>query len=410
MTSSFGRSAPSEDGVGFRVGRTKRIQSGFLIVLLLSGILAISGLPAMSIISHAQQAPADNPLPTGLPSYASLVTQGNNFASLIQSSPEYKSLANGAAFYIDPHSSYGFSAGPAKQDDYEIITFFSFNRESYITADVNNETAAIMDISLTNLNSTAVIFSSSNNWSGYAAPDCAGSLFGSCYSFNSVFKAYGDIQAPSSVSAPATENKCCSFAEWTGIGEDSSGTGMSQGGWVYSGFQLSALPHANSEGYTLFVEDIYDGHAPAYYAPPSWMNGVAGQTITLTTESNTLCSFNPIMNEWFEIWQLGSSSMEQEISCISNGVAHTWGYYILESPALSQCSGGWNNFCQLPNFGTLDFTRNICTSLSSCEDINSNNNTGLVGYFITHNTQDTTTSGIPANGNSWTETWDSPGT
>lgn len=331
-------------------------------------------------------------------------------AILVQSSQEYKLLSHGITFHADPYASYGFSAGPFEQDDYEIITLFSSNHEAYIRADVNNATNTIMDMSFTNLTSTAQEFSSSNNWSGYSAPDCASSFFGSCYNFNAIIEAYGNIQAPNALSAPQTQQKCCSFGEWTGVGSNNGGQSMEQGGYGWAGFQLNPLPHANTYGYSLWVEDVYDNYPPNYISPPTWMNGVSGQTITLTTEINSLCSTNPIMNIWFEIWQLGSSSMEQEIGCIPNSVGHYWAYFILESPALPQCSGGWNNLCQLPQFNTVSLTGNVCSAYNNCEYINSNNNAGLVGWYIVHNTQDTSTSGIPSNGNQWYESWVSPGT
>jgi hypothetical protein len=202
--------------------RTKRVCSSVLALLMLSGVLVVSGLPALTNLAHAQQAPVASNVPAGLPSYSTLVTRGNYFVSLVQSSPKYRVLSNGTTFYADPYTSFGFSSGPVKQDDYEIITLYSSNRESYIRADINNATNAIIDMSFTNLNSTARVFSSSPN--------------------------------------------------------------------------------------------------------------------------------------------------------------------------------------------TIGFTGNICVSTNNCENINSNNNAGLVGTYIVHNTQDTTTSAIPSNGNSWTEAWDSPGT
>ena len=394
--------------------RAARLYSTLLIGLMVSGVLAVPGIPALSNVAHAsnmtqtQQDSAATALPLGLPNYTSLVTRGEFLVSIVQSSQQYKSLSQANTFYVDPHASFGFSAGPVKQDDYEIITLFSPNHETYIQAEVNNTTNAIIDMSFTNLTSTAREFSSSSNWSGYSAPDCANSLFGYCFNFYTVVEAYGDIQAPNSLSAPKTEQACCSFAEWTGAGNDDGGTGMVQGGYAWAGFQLRALPHANSNGYALWVEDIYDSYPPTYISPPSWMNGVSGETVTLETGALSACK--PTSSEWFEIWQLGSSSMEQVIACVPYN-AYTWGYYMLESPALPQCSAtGWNGLCQLPEFNTVSFTGNVCGLTSGCEYINSNNNAGLVGWYIVHNTQDTTTGGIPSNGNQWYESWDSPGT
>jgi hypothetical protein len=186
---------------------------------------------------------------------------------------------------------------------------------------------------------------------------------------------------------------------------------MVQGGYAWAGFQLSALPDANStsKGYAFWVENIYASQAPNYIYPPSGFNGVAGKTITLTTQEYALCSTSPIKWEWEEIWQLSSAKMSQDIGCIPNQIYY-WGYYILESPALTQCANGYDGLCQLPDFGSVSFTGNICYNSSNCIYINLSSNPGLLGYYIVHNTQDTTTGGISTNGNQWTETWDSPGT
>ena len=136
----------------------RHIYSGVLIALALSGILVVPGLTASINSTHAQQPNPTSDLPSGLPNYASLVARGNYFVTLVQSSSEYRSLSHGTAFYADPHTSFGFSSGPNKQDDYEIITLFSSNREAYIQADVNNTTSAIIDMSFTNLTSAAEPF------------------------------------------------------------------------------------------------------------------------------------------------------------------------------------------------------------------------------------------------------------
>lgn len=136
----------------------RHFYSGVLIALALSGILVVPGLTASINSAKAQQPNSTSNLPAGLPNFASLVTRGNYFAALVQSSFEYKSLSHGTAFYADPHTSFGFSSGPNKQDDYEIVTLFSSNREVYITAEVNNATGAIIDMSFTNLTSTAEPF------------------------------------------------------------------------------------------------------------------------------------------------------------------------------------------------------------------------------------------------------------
>jgi hypothetical protein len=391
------------------ITKLKAICSCALMVLLVSSILVVVELPALSVAVNAQPPSTASATTSALPSVANLVTRGNAFVTLVEQSAQFKSLAHGVSFYVDPYSSYGFSSGPVAQDDYVMITLFSSNREAIISANVNNVTGAITYMSFSNLTSIVPKDASSYNWSGYAAPDCESSLFGWCYNFNPVSEAYGNVQAPSSLTAPKTEQACCAVSEWTGIGNTASGTGMSQGGFEWQGFQLPSLPNSIN-GWALFVEDLYDNTPQIPLLPPLWMNGVAGQTITLKTQALTVCGISPLENEWWEIWQMGSSSVQHQIACVPNTYAYYWGYYILESPFGGPCAAaGWNEYCQLPDFSpTLTFTGNICSG--SCEYINSNNNAGLAGSYIVHNTQDTTTGGIPANGNQWSESWDSPGT
>jgi len=317
---------------------------------------------------------------------------------------------------VDPSASYGLSTGPVAQDDYVTVTLFSSNRDAYITADVSNVTGAITGMSFTNLTSTwyrATSCNSSCNWSGYAAQDCESEFLGICTEHYNVAEANGNVQAASSLTAPKTKDECCAIFEWTGVGNSSSGAGLLQGGYAWAGFQLSNLSDSNTHtGYAFFVENFGAGQNAIFIKPPAGFDGVKGQTITLTTEAYAICSVSPIKEDWEEIWQLGSSVYHQQIEGCIQSVS--WGYYILESPISSACTGGFGgDICQLPDFGTVSFTGNICYNSSSpsyCIDINSNSNPGLAGWYITHETQDTTTGGIPANGNQWSETWNAPGT
>ncbi len=385
----------------------------FLVAILIVPILASS--VSFSTV-HAQSNGTNNNsgLPYGAPSPTALSSSGNQLALLVEQSPQFKNLAGGKPFSIDPYSSFGYTWGPGIVPTVRII-FFSPDRVSYVVAEVANSTRSIQQIYLVNDTSPKMVFAQSANWGGYSAQDCAGSTFGWCWSAWALYKAYGNIQFPNSLTLPhgANPNACCSFAEWTGTGQNSQGSNMVQGGAAWAGMDIPTLPAANANGYSLWTEDIYDSRPPVFFTPPGWMNGVAGQTITETTVDYTVCSFNPIKDQWAQSWTLGGSSTLQYIACLPHN-SQTWAYYILEAPALPACSpGGYTGYiCQIPHFSSnncnncVSFTGIICdqNGPGTCINLNTNANP-LTNWYIQQNAQDTTTSNIAPNGNQWFETW-----
>jgi hypothetical protein len=236
-----------------------------------------------------------------------------------------------------------------------------------------------------------------------------------------LYKVYGSIQFPNSLSVPPTEAAaCCAFGEWTGSGTNNGGANMVQGGVGWAGYNLAQLPSAESNGYVLFVEDIYSSSPPAYVTPPTWMNGVTGQTIKETTWINALCSLQPEVDNWAESWTLGSNSITVTIGCIPYA-QQTWGYSVLETPTLPQCNGiGFDGVvCQAPHFANtnngacsncVSLTGNLCdeNGPGTCVNFNASGNP-TKGWYIVHNVEDVQTGGIAGGGNQWYETWLSPG-
>lgn len=268
-------------------------------------------------------------------------------------------------------------------------------------------------------------FSSSAIFGGYSAEICSSKDFGYCYSPNALSEVYA-----SNLIAPATwvpgsqyggeTQACCVLAEWTGV-TDTNGNGLTQGGVGWSGYNMPP-PSDAINGFYLFIEA--PGHEPIPIQPPSWMNGVQGQIITMYTLITGNCALpngGGGGDIWTQTWQMGSHSTSQAIACIPLSVFYM-GWSILESPSTeyegSACSNGgfpWvdgnNNLwyaCELPQFSNIDpglqFTGVICNLTPSCFNFNYNN-CADTGYYIVHNQQDTTTSGIPGGGDSWYEQW-----
>jgi len=71
--------------------------------------------------------------PCGQPSFANLSAMGNGYAAMIEQTAQFKALANGTTYHVDPYSSFGYEWGPTIPS-IEIVTLFSPNETAYITA------------------------------------------------------------------------------------------------------------------------------------------------------------------------------------------------------------------------------------------------------------------------------------
>lgn len=223
-------------------------------------------------------------------------------------------------------------------------------------------------------------------------------------------------------SAPNPENNaCCALSEWTGVATSSIGANLIQGGVLWQGYKLPTLS-GSVNGFDLFVETPTGSNPyPVLISPPSWMGGVKGDVILMNTYVYDNCAGPG--DVWWESWQYGGYVTSQSIGCYPLSY-FTYGTYILESTASkgapSLCSnqgypftlGGVQYYaCQLPEFTNggsgLPFNSvTICGQVSSnqCRGLNANGDP-VTQYWINHNAQDTTTSTIPSNGNSWYEQW-----
>jgi len=359
--------------------------------------------------------------PDGFLGASSITAVGFSLVPLITQSAEFQELSRGIHFHIEPHSSFGYTWGVGISST-ERIVLFSPDDFAYIVSEVNIGSKQIESMYFVNDTEVGTYFDLSADWGGYYAQYCTGTFFGFCNGQACCLnKVYGNVQVPDGTFAPPNPpgavNACCAFAEWTGVqsGTGSSACCLTQGGVQWSGVNYPPLPDANGLGFTLFVEYVPSpsnlGTGPVYLAPPSWMNGVAGQTITMTTEVFQNCGSGGLTNDWWQFWQMGSSSTAQEIIC--SNLSDNYGLYILETPYNpSRCStanGGYPpGLCVLPRYtygggNSIGFTGNICYNLD-CRNINSNADP-LIQDSIAHNSQDTSTSNIPGGGNSWTETW-----
>ncbi len=372
-----------------------------------------------TIINNSSSAHTFN-LPAGMPTPTNLTKMGDTLVPFIMQTARFKKLSNGAQYHVNPYSSFGYTWGPGIKST-ESITLFSPDNSSYIVTDiyVSNNTgtsnAAIYSGSLVSnktikdmyfVNATKINVSASivhsDNWGGYQEQYCSGSFFGVCTGTSSIGKVYGNIQIPSTIAAPSgATSSCCLLGEWTGVASSANGTlNLTQGGIFV---KFDNLGYWNwSTPWAFFTEYFPTQTHAIIYQPPSWFTG-SGQTVNMTTEPLANCPNGT--NNWYEIWSSGGSSTSKGIGCRSTS-SITWAESELESPGgCSGRNGNYNGFCQLPQFSNVGFTGNICPAISgTCRNINSNYDP-IIGQYIQHNSQDTSTSSISSGGNSWTESW-----
>lgn len=333
-----------------------------------------------------------------------LSDMGTVLAPEIMQTARFKELANGNVYHINPYSSFGYTWGPGMPSSERII-FFAPNNASYIIVDLYVSNSTIHDMYYTSRSNVSFGSSVSNNWGGYGAKYCnSGSP---CNSNSSLTQVYGNVTVPSTLTGPlSATHACCVFGEWTGITGGPGSGNFVQGGIVWGGYnQTSAVKNANTNGFALFVQQ--PPNSATFILPPSWMNGVQGQTIALSTLANGNCATGGLL--WVQEWKEGSSSTSQYMGC--SGGNDYYGWYIFESPAGCNGSGCYNftdngktvSVFQLPEFSGSAFTGYLCGSSFSCRPINSNNDP--VGqFFLYHRSEDVVPSTI-SGANSWIDAW-----
>ncbi len=360
------------------------------------------GLPLTYASSPTVSAPQNHfNRPAGFPDGLTIKSIGENLIPLIMQSRQFHLLAHGKAYHEKPFSSFGYTYGPTIPTSERVI-LFSPDESSYIVTEIELPSNQIQSMYFTDASQANFRFSGvqSDHYAGYRVLYCTGTFFGVCDSTGTNIAVEGTLQVPSYQNTPNGANSaCCVFGEWTGASNDQyASSALVQGGMAWSGINLAQLPNALSNGYVLWTE--YLPNPPVYYTPPSWMNGVQGQTINLSTQPYDSCSPG---NLWYaQLWNLGSNWSTQFVKCDS--VVEQYAWYVFESPPSPSCSsGGYNGYCQIPAIPNLGYTGQICLTngMQSCRNINSYSNP-IQGYYIVHTQVDLGNGDIPGGGAAWT--------
>lgn len=374
------------------------------IQLFIVSLIALAGLSNMVIGSSAAFASSLPEgglasMPQGFIGSANVSVIGETLAPVIEQSLQFKELSGGEAYHVDPTRSFGYTWGVGIPSTERII-LYSADNLSYIVAEVYVSNYTIQDIYFVDGTKIQERFqTASANYGGYYAEYCSSSLLGICLGESALSEVYGNIQIPSTISRPSSGCKgvaCAAFGEWTGVSINSGGTNLTQGGISWAGFNVTP-PSNNNNGFSLFVERLPG--AATFFTPPSGWT-VQGNTINMTSEPFANCANGGDL--WYEVWKLGTSSTTQSIGCDSPS-GNYYGWYIFEAPAGCSGTGCYSGYYQIPQVSSMGFTGNICNS-ATCRNINSNSDP-IQGYYIQHNSQDTSTGTIASGGNSWTESW-----
>lgn len=370
-------------------------------------------------------------MPAGFLGVSRLIEIGNGVVPKIMQTTQFNTLAKGIAYHTNQYS-FGYEWGPNIST--EIIMLYSPNNSTTIQTYVDTYTGKIESMSITNAsdpfanssmkmggtfgfgsfqgsnisrntaNQGFTTANSSSNFGGYSSQYCTNSLLGYCYGGASILsQVYGNIQIPGTLTKPnGATASCCQIAEWTGLSSGILGQ-LIQGGVAWSGFNMPKFKYALSNGFVLFTQ--YTGISNiTFITPPSWMNGIQGQTIKMSTAPSANCVGGGDL--WYETWQVGSYGISIPIAGSCSSPLPNYGWYIFEAPTFCNNLGGnYGGACQLPSFSTVAFTGNICNSTGSCRNINSNGDPIPYQYYIQHYSIDTATSSIPSGGNSWSESW-----
>ncbi len=395
-----------------RTRHQARLFSVLLIFILAVGVLSVFGTAARAAVVTSPSPPA------GFPGAAAVASTGDSMVSMIESSARFEQLANGVQFKAEQYSSFGYSWGPTTTS-VENVILWSANGDAYIDTQVVVSNDTIVSMDYTNTTQLGFEAGGSANWGGYQGQYCTYEIIGVCTSTGSVDEAYGNLQVPNNFaehSALGSEETgaCCALFQWVGVANASGGSSyLVQGGVDFICCHLPIPSEANSENLSLWTEFAKCSSCSSsatFIQPYSWMSGVGGTTIDTQIYPNANCGAGGDL--WYIFWSYNGNNAAQSIECMRD--LPTYGLYITEAPANNAyCTAGYyvnpNYYCQIPEFtyGTsgLSLTGNICDG-SGCENLNINSNP-ITQYYISQGTQDTTTSNIPASGNSWTETWDS---
>ena len=389
---------------------------GIFIIILLTFMTVLPGVSRGSLQIQNQN------LPSGYPGAKYVNAIGNSLIPFIRESSIFKQLAAGTDYRVQD-SSFGYTWGVGITPTERVI-LYSPDGRSYIVNEIDPSNHMIKNIYKGYSPQTAVLtnINSEPNYGGFNAYYCSGTgwFFGTfCNGQSSNIAAQGNIQIPNTISEPTGDDACCQFAEWTGVSDSGSQSGQNanvliQGGVTWCGSWSCGLTSMPS-GFNLVTEKTSatgTGEVgPTYFTPPSWMNGVSGQTIKMTTQIVTdYCAPGGAVSYlWDQFWQIGSSSTSQTIYCDNlTQYAITYGWYIFESPGdCGTLPGSYDGYCEIPQFSyngnPLAFSGYICGQYNDCPRPINTNYDQVNGYYIQHRNVDTGTSQIGSDGASWTE-------
>jgi hypothetical protein len=113
-----------------------------LSIVIGSGIFS-SGT---SVVAQSDHTPT---LPSGPPSFSNLTPMENAYAIMIEQSTQFKALANGTTYHLEPWGSFGYYTVNGTLISVG-VTFFSPNGMAYINADVFMANDTVQDVNFAN--------------------------------------------------------------------------------------------------------------------------------------------------------------------------------------------------------------------------------------------------------------------
>jgi len=109
-----------------RTGIGAPVTAMIMIVVALVGALGYGAVSSNQTTLAGNGQTTTSPVPSGMPSFASLNSTGYSLAKLTEQTAPFKALADGRPYGIWPYQSFGYEWGATIPSE-EIITFFSPN-------------------------------------------------------------------------------------------------------------------------------------------------------------------------------------------------------------------------------------------------------------------------------------------
>jgi len=119
-----------------------------VLPLLVMSIAIGSGIfsSRTSVVAQSDHIPT---LPSGPPSFSNLTSMENAYAIMIEQSAQFKALANGTTYHVEPWGSFGYYT--VNETLITVgVTLFSPNGLAYINSDVFVANGTIQDMTFVN--------------------------------------------------------------------------------------------------------------------------------------------------------------------------------------------------------------------------------------------------------------------